>query len=91
MVHDLRPDLDWHKGRVLQALRERMRASPRAVSIFLGDDRTDENAFAVLGERDLAVVVGVPTHATTARHSLRDTFEVRRFLELLLEALPRRP
>ncbi len=90
MVHDFRPDLDWNKGRVLHALRERMRARPAAINVFIGDDRTDEDAFSVLGERDIGVVVGVPAHPTTARYGLRDTIEVKRFLEILLEALARR-
>lgn len=47
-----------NKGEALDALR---RASDATATVFVGDDRTDEHAFARLGPADLAVKVG-PGH-----------------------------
>ena len=41
----------------------RGRASPRPVSVvYLGDDRTDEDAFDALGADDVAIGVGARPH-----------------------------
>ncbi len=57
-----------------------------ALPIFLGDDTTDESAFALL-RHGITVRVG-PARRTLARFRLRDSGEVRRFLELLAEEIP---
>ncbi|MGO1406254.1 bifunctional alpha,alpha-trehalose-phosphate synthase (UDP-forming)/trehalose-phosphatase [Agrococcus casei] len=44
-----------NKGQALEHIRQQLPASP---VIFLGDDVTDEDAFAVLGSQDLAIKVG---------------------------------
>ena len=44
-----------HKGRALDTLRQRFGAS---AVVFLGDDATDEDAFAATGPHDLAIKVG---------------------------------
>lgn len=44
-----------NKGDALDALRRAIRAS---ATVFVGDDRTDEHAFARLGPGDLAVKIG---------------------------------
>ncbi|GAA2236301.1 bifunctional alpha,alpha-trehalose-phosphate synthase (UDP-forming)/trehalose-phosphatase [Rarobacter faecitabidus] len=43
------------KGRALDALRSELGASH---VVYMGDDATDEHAFAVLGQRDVAIKVG---------------------------------
>jgi trehalose-phosphatase len=66
-VLELRPTLDWDKGDALTWLAERhIPAGERWFTLYLGDDRTDEDAFAVLGEGGLGVKVGGdgPTEAT---------------------------
>ncbi|SNS62338.1 trehalose 6-phosphate synthase/phosphatase [Micrococcales bacterium KH10] len=47
--------LDTTKGRALDALRSELGATR---VLYMGDDATDEHAFAVLGDRDVAVKVG---------------------------------
>ncbi|HZO80700.1 MAG TPA: trehalose-phosphatase [Candidatus Binataceae bacterium] len=46
------------KGAALRALSAA--AGPAFVPVYFGDDRTDEDAFAELGERGVAVMVGQP-------------------------------
>jgi trehalose-phosphatase len=57
---ELLPAADWNKGNAVQWIRaevERRVARPVSV-VYLGDDRTDEEAFAVLGGPDTAIGVG---------------------------------
>jgi trehalose 6-phosphate phosphatase len=71
---------DADKGTAVVALRER--ASADGV-LFVGDDVTDENAFAVLdSERDVGVKVG--PGATRAGYRVPDPETATRLLELLL-------
>lgn len=84
-VVEIRPDVDWNKGRAFRFLRdtleERFRRGP---AIFIGDDRTDEDAFRELGEPDCSIVVGdPPQHETIAQTHLRSPHEVAQFLQLL--------
>jgi trehalose-phosphatase len=51
-VVELRPDIDWDKGRAVELLLERM-AGPdwegRVAVFYVGDDQTDEDAYRRLG------------------------------------------
>jgi len=53
-----------HKGQAVDRLRAEMRAT---AVLFLGDDRTDEDAFRTLGDHDLGVKVGPGDTAAPAR------------------------
>jgi trehalose-phosphatase len=57
---ELLPAVRWHKGLACDWIRGRVRVSvDKPVSIvYLGDDRTDEDAFAVLSHHDVAIGVG---------------------------------
>jgi trehalose 6-phosphate phosphatase len=95
MVWELRPDLDWDKGRaVLWILAALGLDRPDVVPVYLGDDVTDEDAFRALGEpprpsegaapRDrigIGILVAEEPRETAARFVLRDPDEVRSFLE----------
>lgn len=61
---ELLPAVDWHKGRACEWIRGRVRvATGMPVSIvYLGDDRTDEDAFASLGDDDILIGVGDRPH-----------------------------
>ncbi|CAM3143301.1 trehalose-phosphatase [Tsukamurella hominis] len=72
--------LDASKGRALQTLRERTGA---AAVLYLGDDVTDEKAFAVLTEaEDVSVKVG--DGATAARFRVDGPVDARAVFEELL-------
>jgi trehalose-phosphatase len=63
-AYELLPAADWHKGRAVEWIRARVGASqdtPVTV-IYLGDDRTDEDAFASLAPEDIAIGVGLRPH-----------------------------
>lgn len=67
------------KGEALRSLRGQFSA---ASTIFVGDDITDEHAFAVLGPGDVAIKVG--DAPTVAAHRLRDPEAVVEWLRALL-------
>ncbi len=85
-IHEFRPDVDWDKGRALLFLLDRMSLSDdRWLPFYLGDDETDEDGFAALRGRGLAIVVGRDGPPSLAHHALEDPGEVRRFLLRLAE------
>ncbi len=85
-VLEIRPDLDWHKGRAVSWLLGQMNiGGQRHVPIFIGDDRTDEDAFHEIANFGLGVVVGTESKPTSASHCLRDTAEVEKFLQFLVD------
>lgn len=87
-VLELRPDIDWDKGRAVLWLLEALGLDGEAVlPFYVGDDVTDEDAFHVLADRGIGVLVGTPAYKTNARYGLRDTLEVREFLQALIFVL----
>lgn len=87
-VFELRPDLDWDKGRaVLWVLEALGLDRPGVVPLYVGDDVTDEDAFRALAERGIGILVAEEPRETAARYRLRDPDEVRAFLERLPAAL----
>ena len=59
--------------------------------IYIGDDLTDEDAFAALKGRGIGLLVSDRPLPTAADYRLRDTEEVGTFLRALSEILGRRP
>ena len=84
-VVELRPDVDWHKGEALRLLRDVVAVrTPTAPTVFVGDDRTDEDGFRQVGENGIAIVVADPLVRETAAHAfLRSPVEVADFLQRL--------
>lgn len=61
---ELLPAVDWHKGRACEWIRGRVRVAldePVGI-VYLGDDRTDEDAFAALTDDDVVIGVGERPH-----------------------------
>jgi trehalose-phosphatase len=61
---ELLPAVDWDKGRACEWIRGRVRVATGlpVTIVYLGDDRTDEDAFSALGDDDVAVGVGERPH-----------------------------
>jgi trehalose 6-phosphate phosphatase len=84
-IHELRPDIDWHKGRAIEALLTALDAEDH-LPIYLGDDLTDEDGFrAVANLRGIAVVVRGEDddRFTIADAGLDSTDDAQRFLDEL--------
>ena len=85
-VIEVRPDIPWDKGRAIRRIREAY--DDRPFPAYFGDDRTDEDGFAVVQEMGgLAVFVGESRQGTVALYQLDSPAEVSRTLDLLWEVL----
>jgi trehalose-phosphatase len=87
-VIEVRPRVDWDKGRAVLWLLEALRLQGDDVlPMYLGDDVTDEDAFRALAGRGMGVLVSETPRPSAAALRLRDPGEVRAFLERLEERL----
>jgi alpha,alpha-trehalase len=88
-VFELQPDVEWDKGRAVHWLMERLGLHGEAVRpIYIGDDVTDEDAFRVLQERGVGIVVhGGEERSSYALYGLVDPEEVLTFLQNLSAAI----
>jgi trehalose-phosphatase len=81
---ELLPLTDWNKGRAVEWIRDHMTRVVRPISIvYLGDDRTDEDAFAALGDDDVAIGVGERPHEGMIDWRLAGPASVGRFFRHL--------
>ncbi|KAJ4889625.1 putative trehalose-phosphate phosphatase C [Raphanus sativus] len=88
-VLELRPSIKWDKGKALEFLLNSfgIEESKDVLPVYIGDDRTDEDAFKVLRERGqgLGIVVSETPKETNASYSLRDPSQVKEFLKRLVK------
>jgi trehalose 6-phosphate phosphatase len=84
MVFELRPALDWDKGKAVLWLMDALGLGGSSiVPLYIGDDVTDEDAFRALARRGNGILVSELPRATAARWSLQGVQEVRELLRRL--------
>jgi trehalose-phosphatase len=88
-VWEVRPAVSWHKGQALLWILDHLdndddNATADRLVFHLGDDRTDEDAFASLPD-GVTVKIGPPDAPTRARYRLDDPAAVEHFLTWLLD------
>ncbi|KAI6687734.1 hypothetical protein NL676_024562 [Syzygium grande] len=89
-VFEIRPTIMWDKGKALKFLLEALgfgTSGNDVLPIYIGDDRTDEDAFKVLRERGqgVGILVSKVPKETSASYSLQEPSEVMSFLRRLAE------
>jgi trehalose 6-phosphate phosphatase len=84
-IWEIRPRVAWHKGKAVNWVVEHLEDPRRRLVFYIGDDRTDEDAFASLPD---GITVNVGRGAPSqARYELTDPAAVELFLRWLLEKL----
>lgn len=86
-VFEIRPAVDWDKGRaVLWLLQTLGLDHEAAAALYVGDDLTDEDAFRALRDsgRGFGVIVLETPRETAASYVLRGVDETRDFLQQLI-------
>ncbi|KAJ0975080.1 hypothetical protein J5N97_017045 [Dioscorea zingiberensis] len=88
-VLEIRPTIKWDKGKALEFLLESLgfADNKEILPVYIGDDRTDEDAFKVLRERGqgFGILVSKYPKETNASYSLQEPSEVMDFLHRLVE------
>ena len=88
-VYELLPDIDWNKGKAVLWLLETLDlVRGKVLPIFIGDDRTDEDAFRALEKRGFGILVSEQPQVTAASYWLKNPEKVERFLRELIARLP---
>jgi trehalose 6-phosphate phosphatase len=92
-VIELRPDVDWDKGKTLRWVLDYIRDNEGPgglLPIYLGDDITDEDAFDAIHDDGVAILVrhgDDGDRATAAGYALDNPDRVREFTERLARQL----
>ena len=88
MVYELKPNVDWDKGKAVLHLIDTLGlGGDDVMPLYLGDDITDEDAFRALQDRGIGILVGraddpeVGDRDTAAQFVLCSVDEVQRFLD----------
>ena len=91
-VIDVRPNVEWDKGRaVLWLLQALGLTATDVLPIYVGDDATDEDAFAALRGRGVAILDADRPRRSAATFRLTDPDAVGWFIDRLVDALEQRP
>jgi trehalose-phosphatase len=87
-VYELLPDVAWDKGKAVIWLLETLGLDRENVRpVYIGDDRTDEDAFCALQQSGIGIFVSEQSQPTAASYSLKNPAEVQGFLRALTATL----
>jgi trehalose 6-phosphate phosphatase len=88
-VFEVRPPIDWNKGKAVGSIAGEIKAVlnlQRALTVYLGDDNTDEDAFKVLHPPEgWGIYVGGENMSSAAGYYLDSPAEVAEFLSRMLD------
>lgn len=80
-VFELVPDVSWDKGKAIFYILEHLKN--KWFPIYIGDDKTDENAFRALNKMGITIRVG-KSAKTAANYYLKNQWEISKFLNQLI-------
>ena len=87
MVREVQPDVELDKGTALRSIWERINANGARRPMYIGDDRTDEDAFEEIRDTGIGILVAGEPRSTAGRLRLSDPQNVREFLGRFAEKL----
>ncbi|XP_004502617.1 probable trehalose-phosphate phosphatase C [Cicer arietinum] len=86
-VMEIRPSIEWNKGNAVEYFLDTLglSSSNNILPVYIGDDKTDEDAFKVIQTRGQGypIIVSSIPRETSALYSLHDPSEVLIFLSRL--------
>lgn len=87
MVLEIRPNITWDKGKAVEWVLKSIgvNESKKYFAIYIGDDRTDEDAFKIMKKRGISILVSSEVKDTNAEYVLHNADEVRNFLSWLIK------
>lgn len=83
-VFEIRPNIDWDKGKAVLYITDTLHEED-IVPVYIGDDRTDEDAFTALKDKGITILVSPEPKKSNAKYFLRSSDEVKLFLVNILE------
>ncbi len=84
-VFEIRPKIDWHKGKAVEWILNVLGYDPdKHCAVYIGDDVTDEDAFAALEGRGFGILVADEVRDSQASYIIKDTHDVRKVLEFFI-------
>lgn len=83
---EIRPTAQWHKGKAVSLILRHVEKMEKKKfsAVYIGDDRTDEDAFRCLNGASIAVVSGTQKRSH-AKYYVRSSGEVLKFLGQLIK------
>lgn len=84
-VLEARPEFKWSKAEAFEMIRRIVLAEKSVkdvLSIYIGDDKTDEDVFEIIRKEDISIFVG-KSKVSKAKYFLNNTKEVAQFLKRL--------
>ncbi|AFM16301.1 trehalose 6-phosphatase [Mycolicibacterium chubuense NBB4] len=89
-VVELRPDVEWGKGKTIDWILDRINGTDLLLPIYIGDDLTDEDGFDAVRHKGIGITVRsaeTGDRRSAARFALADPDAVCQFLDRISEQL----
>lgn len=83
-VFEVRPNVEWDKGKAALRIIELVDPKRELTPFYVGDDRTDEDAFLALGDKGITILVSGEPKESHAKFFLKNVGEVETFLRKLI-------
>jgi len=83
-VFEIRPSTVWDKGKAALWIIDVIDPKKKLTPVYIGDDRTDEDAFLALKDRGITVLVSKRPRKSNAKFFLKNVAEVKKFLSDLV-------
>lgn len=85
-VWEVRPPINWHKGRAVRWISKQSGFRGRW-PLYIGDDKTDQDAFRAIQNTGLGIMVGPPQKRGAAHYTIENPRKVHELLQWLLDQL----
>jgi trehalose 6-phosphate phosphatase len=81
-ILEVKPSMDWHKGRAVRWILEELglTLSGEYIPLYFGDDITDEDAFRTICDEGIGILIGGHDQPSAANYQLKDVGQVKEFL-----------